>query len=115
MPKNKPRNRTLPLLMILLGAALILGGGGWYLASLGGEAEPASVQSPPAEENYPQVERVSLEEAKVAYEDGSALFVDVRADTSYAQSHIPAALSIPLAEIGERAGELDPAGWIITY
>jgi rhodanese-related sulfurtransferase len=64
----------------------------------------------------PQViQRVALEESKAAFDSGQATFVDVRSASSYEASHIPGALSIPLAELEGRLGELDPDQWIITY
>ncbi len=45
-----------------------------------------------------EVQRVTPEEAKAAFDSGSAVFLDVRSHTAYVQSHIPGALSIPLAE-----------------
>ncbi|MBI5840627.1 MAG: rhodanese-like domain-containing protein [Chloroflexi bacterium] len=71
---------------------------------------------PFATENpYYEVERVSLEEAKAAFDSGAAIFVDARSAASYAESHIPGALSIPVAELESRLNELDPDQWIITY
>ncbi len=64
---------------------------------------------------YPQVVRVSQEDAKAAYDDGSAVFVDVRGDDSYNSGHIPGALSIAEEELENRFSELDPNDWIITY
>ncbi len=46
---------------------------------------------------YPEIERVSLEQAKAALDAGSAVFIDVRSSASYAVSHIPGALSFPLS------------------
>lgn len=62
-----------------------------------------------------EAQRVTLEESKAAFDNGAAVFVDVRSAEAYATSHIPGALSIPLAEIEGRLTELDPAQWIITY
>ena len=62
-----------------------------------------------------EVPRVSLEDAKAAFDNGSAVFVDARSAASYEESHIPGALSIPASEIQSRLGELDPTKWIITY
>jgi 3-mercaptopyruvate sulfurtransferase SseA len=62
-----------------------------------------------------EVQRVSPEESKAAFDSGEAIFLDVRSESSYAANHIPGALSIPLAEIQTRAGELDSDQWIITY
>ena len=79
--------------------------------------EPAS---PPAEglpQTEAQVPRVTVEEAKAALDNGTAVIVDVRILESFVAQHIQGALSIPLTGI-----EADPAGvkldkdkWIITY
>ncbi len=68
-----------------------------------------------AEQSYPEILRVNLPDAKFAYDSGKAVFVDVRGDEFYAQSHIPGALSIPLGDLVNRLDELDPSNWIITY
>jgi len=80
--------------------------------------EPIFTQSqdglPLTEANVP---RVPVEEAKVAFESGAAIIVDVRSKDSHAASHIPGALSIPLEEFEANpiGLELDKAQWIITY
>lgn len=75
------------------------------------QAEPES----PVAEAPGEVQRVSLEESKAAFDSGEAVFLDVRSASSYAASHIPGALSIPLADVQARIDELDPNQWIITY
>lgn len=75
------------------------------------QAEPTSA----AVESPGEVQRISLEESKAAFDNGTALFLDVRSQSSYAASHIPGALSIPLIELEPRIDELDPDQWIITY
>lgn len=75
------------------------------------QAEPAN---PPAEAPG-EVQRVTLEESKAAFDSKEAVFLDVRSASSYAARHIPGALSIPLAELQARIAELDPDQWIITY
>lgn len=62
-----------------------------------------------------EVGRVSLIEAKEAYDQDLALFLDVRSSNSFEESHIPGAVSIPLNELENRLGELSPSDWIITY
>jgi len=62
-----------------------------------------------------QVERVSLDDAKAAFDSGAVVFLDVRASSSYEASHIIGAVSIPLNDLPTRMGELDPASWIIPY
>jgi hypothetical protein len=74
--------------------------------------------APPAfatEDPFLEVPRVTLEEAKAAFDSGSAVFVDTRFANDYATAHIPGALSIPAGEIESRLDELDPNQWIITY
>ena len=63
----------------------------------------------------PQVTRLSLIQAKGAFDAGSAVFVDVRDKESYETGHIPGAMSIPLREIEERMNELNPNDWLILY
>jgi len=69
----------------------------------------------PTENPYTEVPRIELEIAVAAFDTGAAVFVDVRGEDQYAQSHVPGALSIPLSQIAARMGELDPDDWIITY
>jgi 3-mercaptopyruvate sulfurtransferase SseA len=96
--------------VLLIGVALIVA----ILAACAPstpQAEPTS----PAVEAPGEVQRLSLEESKAAFDSGAAVFLDVRSQSSYAASHIPGALSIPLIELEPRIDELDPDQWIITY
>jgi len=70
-----------------------------------------SIPTQPAD----MVPRINPSEAKEAYDQNSAVMIDVRSKQSYNQSHIPGAISIPLDEIPTRWGELNPGDWIITY
>jgi predicted sulfurtransferase len=80
--------------------------------------EPVSTQ-PPA--NLPQTEaevpRVSVEEAKAAFDSGAAVIVDVRSAGAYAASHVPGAINIQLGEFETNPTglNLDKDQWIITY
>ena len=64
---------------------------------------------------FPEIPRVSLEDAKAALDAGTALFIDVRAAPLYETSHIKGAINIWFEDIEQRMGELDKAQWIITY
>jgi 3-mercaptopyruvate sulfurtransferase SseA len=64
---------------------------------------------------YPEVNRVSVQDAKAAYDAGTAVFVDVRGDELYNTGHISGALSIADTEMDSRFTELDPNAWIILY
>ena len=43
-----------------------------------------------------------------------AQVVDVRSTAEFASGHAPGSINIPLQEIGERSGELDPNRWVIV-
>jgi 3-mercaptopyruvate sulfurtransferase SseA len=64
-----------------------------------------------------EVPRVSVEDTFAALQSGEAVVVDVRSAQSYQASHIPGALSIPLAEVETNPTglALDKDQWIITY
>jgi len=115
MPQRRSSPSILPLALVALGVLLILGAGGWYYYQVLSPSQVLQSTSPVEEENYSAVARVSLADAKAAYDTGSAVFVDVRSAESYAQSHITGALSIPLGEVPDRISELSPSDWIITY
>jgi len=63
------------------------------------------------------VPRVTIEEAKSAFDNGKAIIVDVRSAESYAAGHAAGAISIPLAEFENNIEDLslDKDQWIITY
>ncbi len=69
----------------------------------------------PTENAYTEVPRVSLEDAKAAFANGTAIFIDVRSSAAFADSHIPGALSIPGSDLENHLDQLDPNQWIITY
>jgi 3-mercaptopyruvate sulfurtransferase SseA len=101
--------------MMAFGVILIVGAGIWYISAITGDSTEASVPAAEIEDNYPSIHRVSVADAKAAYDIGSAVFIDVRDGNEYAISHIPGALSIPLADLPSRMNELDASAWIIPY
>jgi 3-mercaptopyruvate sulfurtransferase SseA len=105
-------NRKNPIPWVLMGAGvlLLLLGAGWLFVK-----NPAAPAVTPLPASVEQVERVSLEDAKAAYDSNSAIFLDVRSTEAYKASHIPGASSIPINELTSRMGELDQALWIIPY
>jgi 3-mercaptopyruvate sulfurtransferase SseA len=106
----KKLNMTRILIALVAGFALIV-------ATLTACAPTSSQAQPegPVAEAPGEIQRVTLEDSKAAFDSGGATFVDVRSAGSFAAGHIPGALSIPLAELEGRIGELDPDQWIITY
>lgn len=103
--------------IILVGALLILSAmpTGGPAAPAPAASAPQAAQSAPAEVPYPEIVRVSLGDAKAAYDLKQAIYLDVRDADSYASGHIPGALSIPLNNLEARLKELDPNAWILTY
>lgn len=92
------------------GVLLLVVGFAWVILN----QQPPPILTPtPA--SVAQVERVSLQDARAALEDGEVVFLDVRAQSSYEASHISSAISIPINELPARLDELDPDSWIIPY
>ncbi len=62
-----------------------------------------------------RVDRVSGTQARALVDEGARL-VDVRTREEFDDEHIEGAVNIPLAELGDRLGELgDKAGDIVVY
>ena len=76
---------------------------------------PSNPTETPIPTSVDEVKRVSLSDAKVAFDAGAAVFVDVRDSSSYQAGHIPGALLVPESELTNHLDELDPSSWIITY
>lgn len=102
----------LPLILIGLGVLLVLGMLIWQIVR---SAQTTGSVTTDPNIPFPEVERVSLADSKAAFDGGEAVFLDVRDPDSYAASHIPGAINIPVSQLESRAAELDPNEWIITY
>ena len=114
MPKKraKPQNRAIPILLMLVGLALVIA------AIVFSQSLPQSVPAPTPDAlrvPYPEVPRISLADAKAAFDLGSALFIDVRGEPYYSQGHIQNALSVAESDLDAALPQLDPQAWIITY
>jgi len=101
--KKRGQRLNLPLFVLIVGALLLVASAAAYL----GRSQPTpAVPGLPSPQTgllpYPEVERIDLAEAKARYDDGSALFLDVRIIESYERAHIPDALSMPLAVLPTR-------------
>jgi len=89
-------------------------------------AEPTAYAPPVSQGQNPiapvlqsedQVPRISVEQAKAAYDSGQAIIVDVRATESYLDGHAAGSVSIPLDrfEININTVPLQKQEWIVTY
>lgn len=101
----------LGVVMLAVALAVILTQGNNAPTAVQATSVPSQVESIP----YPDVPRVSLVDAKAAYDQGSAVFLDVRGTSDYLAEHITGAISIPETQIESRINELNPQDWIITY
>lgn len=112
--RTKKQNELLPVILIAVGALLVVFVLIWQVVQ---SARQGSLTSSPPAQNIPEpdIERVSLADAKAAYDSQSAVFLDVRDPVSYQAGHIAGSINIPLSELEARASELDPNQWIITY
>ncbi|MHB0987523.1 MAG: rhodanese-like domain-containing protein [Bellilinea sp.] len=117
MARKQAKNPTTPIILMILGSVIILGVVIWQtIKALGPEipaAQPGPV--PTSEIPFPEVARISLQDAKSAHDDGSAVFVDVRDPEYYSAGHVSGALNIPYSKVRSRMAELDKNQWIITY
>ena len=73
---------------------------------------PAVTPTPTPPEDAP---RISLADAKKAFDDGGALFVDARAAEAYKLEHIKGAINITSATLDARLKDLPPNKKIIVY
>jgi len=105
-------NRKYTFLWMLIGAGVFLVLAALALVILNRFPSTTPTQPPASEE---QVKRISVADAKTAFDAGTAIFVDVRDSVSYERSHIPGALLIPASDLTNHLNELDPSSWIITY
>ena len=68
-------------------------------------------------ENAPQDDapRISLEDAKKAYDDGKAIIVDSRSDEGYKLEHIKGSINVPLADFEASYKKIPTNKKIIVY
>lgn len=59
--------------------------------------------------------RISLEDAKKAYDKGGVLFIDTRADSAYKTEHIKGAINIPVETIENRYKDVPKDKKVIAY
>ena len=113
--RSSSRSSLWPFVLIGIGLLVLAGAGALYFTTSQPDPTPTPARFLPAEETYPEIPRVKLVDAKTAHDAGTAVFVDVRDASSYANAHVKGALSLPLIELDKRKGELKPSDWIITY
>jgi len=69
----------------------------------------------PTADTTDNVPRISLADAKKGFDDGSAVFVDTRAEVQYREEHVKGAINIPAEAFQTRFAEVPKDKKIITY
>jgi hypothetical protein len=101
-----------PVILIGAGILIILVVVIWQLSLL--PATTAPQVSATFDIPYPEMKRVTLANAKTAYDSDGALFVDVRDAGTFGSKHITGSINIPLTDLENRASELPQDRWIVT-
>ncbi|NOT47935.1 MAG: rhodanese-like domain-containing protein [Acidobacteria bacterium] len=65
--------------------------------------------------NVPDGARISLADAKKAYDDGNAVFVDVRSAETFAKEHVRGALNIIIGDLEDNKAKLPSNKKIVVY
>jgi 3-mercaptopyruvate sulfurtransferase SseA len=113
-------SKTKPIIAISIILLTILACNGLVPTPTPFELLPTAQQNLPSNEiplSENEVRRVTVEDAKTAFDNGTAIIVDVRSEQAFAASHIPGAINIQLGEFETNPTELDlpKDEWIITY
>jgi hypothetical protein len=100
------------VIVIIVGAILSIENQQPVSAALpGSTAGPLPTNPPP----YPGVTRISLQETREKTDNGQAVLIDVRSESSYDKLHAKGAFSIPEQEIEGRLDELPRDKEVILY
>jgi hypothetical protein len=105
----------LPIILVAAGLVLILGAAVFYLVNPLVASKSVPTDQTAAAIPYPDVPRVSLQDAKAAYDLKNAVFIDVRGEPYFSDEHIPGALSITYDELPTNLQALKNTDWIIPY
>ena len=101
------RSKTVALLVMIIGIGLMVAAIFFF--------QRAKQTTQALDIPYPGVNRLSVDEAKAAYDRQSAFFLDVRDAESFNASHIPGSLNIPANQLKDHLQEVPSGHWIITY
>ena len=82
-------------------------------AQTSNSAQPSNAA--PVEDPLANVPRISLADAKKAFDEGNVVFVDTRAEFSYKPEHVKGAINIPAEAFQTRYAEVPKNKKIITY
>jgi 3-mercaptopyruvate sulfurtransferase SseA len=101
--------------VVLVAAAMIAGCGRDRLAANSSGAGNGNVSANGRNTPPDNVRRVTITELRDMLDQGKAIVIDVRGDSSYNIEHIKGALDIPETQLSARAGELPKDKLIVLY
>lgn len=84
-------------------------------AKTGATETPKASPTAKNEDPLAAVPRISLADAKKAFDEGNVTFVDTRAEVQYREEHVKGALNIPAEAFETRFAEVPKGKKIITY
>jgi cytoskeletal protein RodZ len=108
--KRKKSQALLPI--ILLAGVILLSIVGLILAD---NIRQSRIENPGEITNQDDIPRVTAEEAYEAMLAGEAVIVDARSEANFQTQRVAGAISLPIDQVEDRVGELDPDTWYITY
>jgi 3-mercaptopyruvate sulfurtransferase SseA len=112
---ESPNRSRRPILLMAIGGALIMVAVVVLMLNSPSQTTILPGTSAHTESVYSEIARVSLTNARSAFDAKTAVFVDARPKMSYDGGHISGAISMPVDELQNRLGELKKSDWIITY
>jgi hypothetical protein len=80
--------------------------------------QQASATPPPANEHHDEGQdapRITLADAKKDFDDGKAVFVDVRKEEAYKEEHIRGAINLAKGILDEQLNKISKGKKIIAY
>jgi len=108
--KRKKNQALLPI--ILLAGVILVSIVGLILAD---NIRQSRIENPSEITNQDDIPRVTAEEAYEAMLAGEAVIVDARSEANFQAQRVAGSVSLPIDQVEDRVGELDPDIWYITY
>jgi Rhodanese-like domain len=78
-------------------------------------AKTNSAATPASADPADSAPRITLADAKKAFDEGNVVFVDTRAEVSYKQEHLKGAINVPAEAMETRYKEIPTGKKIIAY
>ena len=79
------------------------------------ETAKTNTQTAHADEHSDDAPRISLEDAKKAFDEGNVVIIDTRAEVAYKNEHIKGAINIPAETFQTRYKEVPKGKKVIAY